>query len=58
MMNKPWLRRLGLGLIALLAVLYLWPTPRASFADLADRVEPAQRQAFLDFRAAHPPRTL
>ena len=57
-MNKPWLRRLGLGLIALLAVLYLWPTPRASFADLADRVEPAQRQAFLDFRAAHPPRTL
>ncbi len=48
---------LGLG-IAALTLFYLWPGPRHTFAELADRVDPPVRRSLLDFRAQHPPQHL
>ncbi|HGY09839.1 MAG TPA: alpha/beta hydrolase [Oceanithermus profundus] len=56
-MSRIWLA--FLGLLALLALaLYFWPTPQASFEELAADVPAADRERLLAFRAAHPPKRL
>ncbi len=45
-------------LIALLLVVYFWPVPAKSFAELAEKVDPAPRQSLLAFRAQHPEKTV
>ncbi len=45
-------------LIALLLVVYFWPVPAKSFAELAEKVDPATRQSLLAFRAQHPEKTV
>jgi len=45
-------------LFVLLLMVYLWPVPQKSFAELSGNVSPQERQSLLDFRSQHPPRHL
>ncbi len=46
------------SLAAIVAALYLWPVPRASFETVYAKVDETRTKSLLAFRAAHPARSL
>jgi pimeloyl-ACP methyl ester carboxylesterase len=49
----------AIGILLVLSLMvYLWPVPRKSFAELSGNVSPQERQSLLDFRSQHPPKHL
>ncbi len=50
-------KRYGIWLLLALGLMgfYLWPVPKADFAQLAEEVPPDVRQSLLTFRQEHPP---
>ena len=51
---------IALGVLAvILLVVYFWPVPEQDFAELSEgKVDPATRQALLDFREQHPEKVI